>query len=200
MIVLGEVLTNCEEDEFYRVKVKSPKVWEESELMPSLGGIYLDKGDQVIIDITDGVDNAYIKGKLRNSVQKNKSVQGEGVILYEAQKEGNWSAAWVTEQNFIWKNSDGVEVTIMGTEITIKQVSRKVESENIDVNVKDTITVKAENVNVEATKATVKANECTLDGKVKFTHGFGAPDGKGPLCGIPNCLFSGAPQCSSETM
>lgn len=200
MIVLGEVLTNCEEDEFYRVKVKSPKVWEESELMPSLGSIYLDKGDQVIIDITDGVDNAYIKGKLRNSVQKNKSVQGEGVILYEAQKEDNWSAAWVTEQNFIWKNSDGVEVTIMGTEITIKQVSRKVESENIDVNVKDTITVKAENVNVETTKATVKANECTLDGKVKFIHGFGVPDGKGPLCGIPNCLFSGAPQCSSETM
>lgn len=43
--------------------------------MPSLNGIYLDKGDMVIIDITDGVDNAYIKAKLRTKAQKDKSVQ-----------------------------------------------------------------------------------------------------------------------------
>lgn len=199
MIVLGEVLTNCEEDEYYRVKVKSPKVWEESELMPSLNGIYLDKGDMVIIDITDGVDNAYIKAKLRTKAQKDKSVQGEGVILYEAQKDGMWSAAWVTEQNLYWKNSDGVEVSIKGTDITIKQVNRTVEADDGTINIKNTLTVKADTVNVESENATVKATNCTLDGKVKFTHGFGPPDGKGPLCGIPNCLFSGAPQCSSET-
>lgn len=167
--------------------------------MPSLNGIYLDKGDMVIIDITDGVDNAYIKAKLRTKAQKDKSVQGEGVILYEAQKDGMWSAAWVTEQNLYWKNSDGVEVSIKGTDITIKQVNRTVEADDGTINIKNTLTVKADTVNVESENATVKATNCTLDGKVKFTHGFGPPDGKGPLCGIPNCLFSGAPQCSSET-
>ena len=51
MIVIGTVLTNCEEDPFVRVRVKSTGVWEESELMPSLNSIYLDKGDIVMVNI-----------------------------------------------------------------------------------------------------------------------------------------------------
>lgn len=182
MIVIAEVLTNCEDDEYRRVRVKSPHVWEESDLMPSLGTIYLNEGDQVIVDISDGVDNAYIRGKIRNKKQKDEVSRSdvEGVLLYEAIREGKWSAAWVNETSGIvtWKNSDGVTIEVNGQDINITTGG---------------------DISVNCTNATVKSDNIELDGKVKFTHGFGPPDGKGPLCGIPNCLFSGAPQGSSET-
>lgn len=47
-----------------------------------------------------------------------------------------WSAAWVTEQNLYWKNSDGVEVSIKGTDIAIKQVNRTVEADDGTINIK----------------------------------------------------------------
>ena len=44
------VTTNCEEDPYLRVKVKCDELWpEESELLPSLNGIYLDVGDTVLL-------------------------------------------------------------------------------------------------------------------------------------------------------
>lgn len=200
MIVIGTVLTNCEEDDFRRVKVSSPHVWQESDLMPSIGAIYLDKGDQVIVDISSGVDNAFIRGKVMNSKQKEKSVKGEGVLLYEAQKDGKYSAAFVTEQNFTFINSDGVKIEVNGANITITQENKQVNATNLKIEVKETVSVKADKVNVESSNAEVKSQNIKLDGKVTFTHGSGQPNGKGPLLCIPNCLFSGAPISGNETM
>lgn len=219
MIVLAEVLTNCEDDEYRRVKVKSPHVWEESDLMPSLGTIYLNVGDQVIVDISDGVDNAYIRGKIRNRKQKDEVSRSDvdGVLLYEAIKGEKWSAAWVNETNGVvtWKNSDGVTLEVNGTNISVTtegdiqvkcsnasveattNVNVKCEAANVEAN--SDITVKCSNANVESSTSAVKAENIELDGKVSFTHGHGVPDSKGPLCGLPQCLFSGAPHSSSET-
>lgn len=198
MIVLAEVLTNCEDDIYKRVKVKSPHVWEESDLIPSLNGIYLEKGDQVIVDISAGVDNAYIKGKLYNKNQNDKSVKGEGVILYEARNGEDWTAAWVTKDKFYWKNSKGVSVSIQGDKIEISQKTKfeKADEYNIEAS---KLYIKAESAVIEASNAEVKSDSIKLDGKVEFTHGSGAPDGKGPLLCIPNCLFSGAVISGSKT-
>lgn len=178
MIILAEVLTNVEDDKFGRVKVKSPKVWEESELMPSLNSIYLDKGDQVLVNIDEGVDNAYIVSKVRSKKQVAKSQKGKGHIIYESSKEGKWATLWASEGNLYWKNSDGVEVQIEGTKVSIK-------SKDINFN--------ADNVKVEAKNAEIKATNIKFDGAMEETANALPANGKGAFCGLPACLFSGSP-------
>jgi hypothetical protein len=66
---------------------------------------------------------------------------------------------------------------------------------NATVEATGDVSVKGKNVNVEATTAAeVKAPSVTVTGGKLTINGTVAPSGSGPLCGIPFCLITGAPQ------
>jgi hypothetical protein len=107
------------------------------------------------------------------------------------------------------KKGDNAKITVFDTELVIKQgeVSIKPKKTTIEVDGdaeirtsgKTTIeasgdtTVKGKNVNVEATSsATVKAAQVRITGGTLQVNGSSAP-GSGPFCGLPACLFTGAP-------
>jgi phage baseplate assembly protein gpV len=107
------------------------------------------------------------------------------------------------------KKGDNAKITVFDTELTIKkgEVSVKPKKTTIEVDGdaeiktsgKTTIeatgdtTVKGKNVNVEATaKVTVKAPQVLVTGGQFQVNGTAAPS-TGPFCGLPNCLFTGAP-------
>ena len=70
------VSTNCEDDEFLRVKVKCPQLWpDESELLPSLNGVYLEVGDVVLLSMTSMKD-VVILGKFVDYGQIKENPQG----------------------------------------------------------------------------------------------------------------------------
>jgi len=107
------------------------------------------------------------------------------------------------------KKGDSAKVTVFDTELTIKkgEVSVKSKKTTIEVDGDATIktsgstiveatgdvSVKGKNVSVEAaTKATIKAADASITGGKLTVNGSSAPS-TGPFCGIPNCLFTGAP-------
>lgn len=184
MIAIGTVLTNSEEDEFKRVKVEALGFYEESELMPSVNSIYLSKGDRVIIDTTYGVDNAFILGKFRDKLQNENSQQGEGQIIYETKTDDGWSELRAVGNGVIWSNSEGVKLTIEGENITLECTSLSIQSEEC--------TLKSDSVAIEA-------NSTEIKGKVTIPNTASAAKATGPFCGVPNCLFSGAPHLTDST-
>lgn len=119
--IIAEVLTNCEDDKYRRVKLKALNVWEkESDLIPALNGIYLEKGDTVLVDIEGGITQAFIRGKILTDKQLKNSPQGEGVVIYEAKNGSKWVQLRCEKGNFLWSNSDGVKVTIKGRMMKIE--------------------------------------------------------------------------------
>ena len=83
---------------------------------------------------------------------------------------------------------------------TVKgNVNQTVEGENV-LTVKSDSTVKVEGNSTLEVGANVnfKATKTTIDSMLECVR-MGIPDGKGPFCGIPNCLFSGAPHSASKT-
>ena len=61
-------------------------------------------------------------------------------------------------------------------------------------NGKDEIIADSGNVEVSAlTKAVIKAAQVEITGGILKVDGMAAPTGSGPFCGIPACLFTGAP-------
>jgi hypothetical protein len=107
------------------------------------------------------------------------------------------------------KKGDNAKIAVFDTEIVIKEgdVSVKPKKTTIEVDGDAKIsttgkteieasgeaTVKGQNVNVEAAaKATVKAAQVQITGGQLQVNGTATPS-TGPFCGLPNCLFTGAP-------
>ena len=107
------------------------------------------------------------------------------------------------------KKDDNAKITVFDTELIIKEgeVSVKPKKTTIEVDGdaiiktsgKTTIeatgdaSVKGQNVKVEATtKATVQAPQVQITGGQLQVNGAATPS-TGPFCGLPNCLFTGAP-------
>lgn len=216
--VLATVLTNCEDDPYYRVKVKCPRVWKESKLMPSLQGIYLDVGDTVMVDVRDGFDNAFIIKKLRYKEQCDLSNVDDdhSPILFEASdREGN--TAWMylrTSQGgnkLHFKNWKGVEVTVEGENVDIivpgnvteeigknvtqhvgGNVERKIDGK-VDETVGSTISITA------GGNVTVKAPKVTVDAQTVIPRTT-VPGQPGPFCALHQCLLTGAPHTNNTTL
>lgn len=177
-LVIAEVVTSCEEDEFRRVCLKLDKMWIKSKPAPSVNGIPLYKGDIVIVDISLGFDNPLVLGRLRTAKQNKISPKGDGVLIYETRDGDSWAAAWGSGNRLTIKNSEGTTIVMEGKGVTVT----------------------ADTVNVKSKDATVKSDNITLDGKVKIVHPV-TPDQAHPgaLCGLPVCLFSGAPHSNDST-
>lgn len=222
MRFIAEVLTNCEDDPYRRVKLKSESVWEESDLAPSLNGMYLEIGDTVLVECEGGdVANPIIIGRIRTAKQQeaDPKMDKEGVIIYQAKNGEDWSMMKVTKDSVFWENSKGVHLYVEGDSVDIKvtkDVTLNVEGNvtqtvkgNVEQSVEgsQTLTVKSDSkIKVEgnaeldvSSNVTFKATKTTIDSMLECARA-GIPDGKGPFCGLPQCLFSGAPHSASKTM
>ena len=63
-IIKAEVQTNSADDNMGRVRLKSEGVWnQDTELVQSVNGCALSKGDVVFVSVLDGYYNPLILGK-----------------------------------------------------------------------------------------------------------------------------------------
>jgi len=214
----GTVITNCEDDEdgLWRVKVNIPGVWETSAFLPSVGPIYLDKGDEVLILMED-MTNPVILGRINVRPQMDKvNKSKDGPLLYQAVKDDEWMEAHCLHNELKITTSKGysIKVTLEDIEIEKKTITTHTK-ENTTVKADQDATVEAtqkltlkgdevivsggSKVTIESPDITVKGSMITIDGHTQYKNPVGPPDGTGPLCGIPYCLFSGAPHSSKQT-
>lgn len=63
----------------------------------------------------------------------------------------------------------------------------------------DTTATITGDANIEANKATLTSTETTLTGGKVIIGGTVTPTGNGALCGLPSCLFTGAPHIGDTT-
>lgn len=183
-IVKATVVTNCKDDPYWRVRVKAQGVWtEQSELIPALNSIYLDVNDEVLVGYDDNLYCPIILGKLYTESQKGADPVQGAPVLFKASKDGNWIAATLQDTELVIQTSGGTKVYLQD-----KALGAEIES----------VKVKATSVEVEADTALVKATDIELKGSVKH-EGIATPNQKGAWCGIPACLFSGAPHTSDQT-
>lgn len=125
-IVRATVVTNSSDDASARVKVKSPLLWDESPLMPSVNGIPLKKGDIVFVDVTDGVDNSYIVGRSFDATMSySRSVNGS--LLFESSNGADWTIAFVKNDALEIYNSRNSAITVKGSEIVVNASSVRIE-------------------------------------------------------------------------
>lgn len=178
MIYKAVVKSNCTDDPNFRVKVECKQLWKEtSELIPSLNGMYLEEGDEVYL-LQESTECYIILGKIFTDNQKQlEPIQGQ-TVLFRAQKSSDYITAAVIENDLTLQTSSGLEL--------------KIDLEKLTLTVPSTLKIKTDTFDIEGTTITIK-------GKTEFKNGFGAPDATGPLCGVPNCIFSGSPHSSSST-
>lgn len=76
-IIKAEVQTNSADDNMGRVRLRSEGIWSnDTELVQSVNGCALSKGDIVFVSVTDGYYNPLILGKAdRNNIVLNLLVE-----------------------------------------------------------------------------------------------------------------------------
>lgn len=184
--IIAEVVTSSADDSSGRVKVKSLGIWEESDLIPSIGFIPLTTGDWVIVDLTVGIEYPLIMGKYKSPAQAAVSPKGSGEIIWETIYEGKWAQLRSVGNTTVFKNSAGVEMSIDGSKVVVKAT---------------TIEVEATTIKVEATSMDIKALTTKLNTMIDTPQlSTGPPEMVGPFCALPACLLTGVPHRSHLTL
>lgn len=172
-------------------------------LFPAIGGwncFWMPKeGDHVVISrLPNGQEEGYIHGKVYTSRKMPQhgapniillvSDDGKNVVRFDADKG---------TLDLIVDQDAKVKCKTLNIEVS---ENATIKAKTADVEVKETANVKVETANIEATKeATVKAPKIKIDSADaeitggNFTMKGTVAPGTGPLCAIPNCLFTGAP-------
>jgi phage baseplate assembly protein gpV len=180
-------------------------------LFPAIGGwncFWTPKeNDHVVMcRLPNGQEEGYVLGKVytgRKMPQGGEpnilllvSDNGKNVIKFDADKG---TLDLIVDQDAKVKcKTLNIEVS-EGAIIKAKTADVTIE-EKANVEIKDEATIKVKTANIEATsEATVKSPKVTIDSAAceitggKFSMKGTVAPGTGPLCAIPNCLFTGAP-------
>ena len=131
MIVQAEVTTNSSEDKQMRVKIKSEGIWSDTPLIPSVGGLPLNKGNIVYV-YCEGNDfsNPIIVGRAMNkSVTYKKSDNGS--ILWESVDGSNWSICYVMGSTIKISTSMGLEIKVDGGSVDIDAQSLTIKDSTV---------------------------------------------------------------------
>ncbi len=111
---------------------------------------------------------------------KNKTDEDEAVsLVIDQEEEGN----------------ETVELTVHGNTIKITKEGISIEtSEELAFSIDGDVSIKGQNVTVEASNQTeIKGGSVVIGGTV-------TPNGLGALCGVPYCLFTGAPHSGDTSI
>lgn len=192
------VATNCKDDKFWRVKLKHPLLWqEESDLIPCINSTYLEIGDTVLICYSDIYD-VVILGKLFDYSQAQSEPINNKPNLFTAKMGDTYLTAVLDENSLDIQTASGLKLTInqdslqleTPSSVSIETETNKIKSSTIEVE-GSTIKVKGDSIKVEG-------SNIQIAGSTKH-NGVAAPNAQGAWCGIPNCLFSGAPHTGNQT-
>jgi hypothetical protein len=130
-------------------------------------------------------------------------VEEEGLnIVHKTKPDGDFiSQVKMDDAKVEIKYKEKADVIVEDDHITAKTEKCTAEMTKAKislVNGQDKITADGGNVEVDAaTKATIKSPQVEITGGTFTMKGSVAP-GTGPLCAIPNCLFTGAPHGGSQ--
>ncbi len=107
--------------------------------------------------------------------------------IAEAFLEGEEKATLTIHGNTITISKDGIKIE------TEKEVGLQIKG-NAEIKVGKDAKIEAQNVTVKSSvKTEIKGGQVVLGGTV-------TPTGSGALCGIPSCLFTGAPHVGDTTL
>jgi phage baseplate assembly protein gpV len=180
-------------------------------LFPAAGGWNFfwtpKEGDHVVLSkLPNGVQEGYILGKVYtgNKMPQNGapniilivSDDGKNVVRFDAD---NGTLDLIVDQdaslkckNLNIEVSEKALITAKNTDITVEETA--------NIEVKDTANITVGTANIEAAqKANINSPKVTIESAdVEITGGNFSMKGTvspamGPLCAIPNCLFTGAP-------
>lgn len=137
--------------------------------------------DRIVLVQTDGTGNFVAVGVL--SVSQGAK-PGER-IMYSRDENGEVQAA-------IKLLNDGKIEMVSPTNFSF-------DGENITLSAKSALTAKGKDVAVEGESSlTLKSAATELTGGNVKCKGIATPDGTGCFCGVPYCLYSGAPQTGAN--
>lgn len=105
----------------------------------------------------------------------------------DQENEGEEKATLTIHGNTITISKDGIKIE------TEKEVGLQIKG-NAEIKVDKDAKIEAQNVTVKSSvKTEIKGGQVVLGGTV-------TPTGSGALCGIPSCLFTGAPHVGDTTL
>ena len=188
-------------------------------LFPAIGGwncFWTPKeGDHVVISkLPNGSSEGYVTGKVYTGNKMPQggepniillvSDNGKNVVRFDADK-GTLDLI-VDQDAKVMCNTLNIEVKEGATikaktaDVTIEDTANVMVEGDASVEIKGEAAVKVKTANIEADQeATIKSPKVTIDSANaeitggNFTMNGTVSPGTGPLCAIPNCLFTGAP-------
>lgn len=116
-------------------------------------------------------------------------------IEIDQESEGEEKATITIHGNVVTVSKDGIEIKTDGK---VSFTANK----DLELNVSGNATIKCDkDASIEAQNVTVKSSVKTeiKGGQVKLA-GTVAPTGSGALCGLPSCLFTGAPHVGDTSL
>ena len=128
-------------------------------------------------------------------VIKNKPEDETIKIEIDQESEGEEKATITIHRNVVTVSKDGIEIKTDG------KVSFTADKD-LELNVSGNATIKCDkDASIEAQNVTVKSSVKTeiKGGQVKLA-GNVTPTGSGALCGLPSCLFTGAPHVGDTSL
>lgn len=128
-------------------------------------------------------------------VIKNKPENETIKIEIDQESEGEEKATITIHGNVVTVSKDGIEIKTDG------KVSFTADKD-LELNVSGNATIKCDkDASIEAQNVTVKSSVKTeiKGGQVKLA-GTVTPTGSGALCGLPSCLFNGAPHVGDTSL
>lgn len=149
----------------------------------------------------EGEDAANILEKVENSGWHSTTDYRTGTKKFENKTDSKPTITLEIDQE-----SDGEEkavLTVHENVITISKDGIKVETDkDIGIEVKGNVEVKTDkDAKIEAQNVTVKSSVKTeIKGGQVVIGGTVTPSGTGALCGLPSCLFTGAPHVGDTTL
>ena len=118
-LVKAYVRSNSSEDRFGRVVIESPGIWEPSPLVCVLGGVPLNVGDIVYVDVSCGYENPMVLGRARDNNFDTHAGKPDFQVLWESVSGDGWTVAYVRGDEFWVENSGGTTVQVVGDTINI---------------------------------------------------------------------------------
>lgn len=144
-IIKAEVQTNSADDNMGRVRLKSEGVWnQDTELVQSVNGCALSKGDVVFVSVLDGYYNPLILGKAeRNDIVLNLLVDRINMLedkineLVKQQNDilntlkTNTTLVTPSQGGYIWNGA-----LVFATTMPLQKIQQKTKLKDIQDNYK----------------------------------------------------------------
>lgn len=144
--------------------------------------------DRIVLVQVDGTGNFVAVGVLTES----QGAKPGEKILFSRNDKGEVQAALKLLNDGKVEMVSPADVNVSG-----KNIAASAE-ENVSIEAKKELSAKGDTVKVDGAKSmTLNSADAKITGGKLTVQGTVAPSGSGPFCGIPACLFTGAPQCGT---